>query len=201
MPHLRNDSGGFFCCWWKSPCTPTRDTGFRHNLPQESAWCNAVVLLGNKDGSLYFCIDFHHLNTHTKKVSYPLPRIQEALKSLVSAGHFTCLDLKSGFWQIKMDELSKQYTAFTIGNLGFFVCDCMPFEVCNVPAMFQRLMQNCLWELNLTYCFIYLDNMIVISQLPEEHLHHFCIIFDWFREYNLKLKLSKCAFSGMYLPT
>ena len=66
--------------------------------PSQSAWCNAVVLVWKKDGSLWFGIDFHHLNAHTKKDSYPLPRIQEALESLVGAGHFSCLDLKSGFW-------------------------------------------------------------------------------------------------------
>ena len=80
-----------------------------------------------------------------------MPRIQEAIKSLVGAGHLSCLDLKSTFWQIKMDELSKQYTTCTVGNLGFFKCDHMPFELCNVPAMFQRLMQNCLGKLILTY--------------------------------------------------
>ena len=84
--------------------------------PSQSAWCNVVVLVQKKDGGLHFCIDFHHLNACTKKDSYPLPRIQEALESLVGAGHFSCLDLKSGFWQIKMDELSKQNTTFTIGN-------------------------------------------------------------------------------------
>ena len=88
--------------------------------PSQSAWCNAVVLVWKKDGGLHFCIDFHHLNARRKKDSYHLPRIQEVLESLVGAGHFSCLDLKSGFWQIKMDEVSKQYTAFTVGNLGFF---------------------------------------------------------------------------------
>ena len=58
---------------------------------------------------------------------------QEALESLVGAGHFSCLDLKSRFWQIKMDESSKQYIMFTIGNLGFFECDHMPFGLCNAP--------------------------------------------------------------------
>ena len=86
----------------------------------QSAWCNTVVLVRKKDGSLHFCIDFQHLNSCTKKDSYPLPQIKEALESLVDASHFSCLDLKSGFWQIRMDEVSRQYTAFTVGNLGFF---------------------------------------------------------------------------------
>ena len=93
-----------------------------------------------------------------------------------------------------MVELSKQYTLFTVGNLGFFECDCMPFGLCNAPATFQRLMENCLGELNLTYYLIYLDNIIIFSQMAEEHLHCLCIIFDQFREYNLKLKSSKCDF-------
>ena len=108
--------------------------------PSQSAWCNSVVLGRKKDGGLQFCINFCHLNACTKKDSYPLPRIQEALECLVGAGHFSCLDFKSGFWQIKMEEASKQYTAFTVGNLGFFKCDCMPFGLCNALAMFQRLM-------------------------------------------------------------
>ena len=120
--------------------------------PCQGVWCNAVVLVRKKDRGLCFCIDFCGLNAHMKKDSYPLPRIQEALESLVGAGYFSCLNLKSGFWQIKMEEVSKQYTAFTVGNLGFFEGDHMPFGLCNVLAMFQRLMQNCLRELNLIYC-------------------------------------------------
>ena len=108
--------------------------------PSQIAWCNAVVLVQKKDRGLHFCIDFCCLNTCTKKDSYPLPRIQEALESLVGAGHFSCLDLKYGFWQIKIEETSKQYTAFTVGNLGFFKCNQMPFGLCNAPATFQQLM-------------------------------------------------------------
>ena len=126
--------------------------------PSQSPWCNAVVLVQKKDGSLWFCIKFCCLNAHMKKDSYLLPRIKEALESLVSAEHFSCLDLKSGFWQIKMEEALKQYTAFTVGNLGFFKCDHMPFGLCNVPATFQWLIQNCLGKLNLIYCLIYLDD-------------------------------------------
>ena len=128
-----------------------------------------------------------------KRDSYPLPRIQMTLESLVGTGHFLCLDLKLGVWQIKMEEASKQYTAFTVGNLGFFECNCMPFVLCNAPAMFQRLMQNCLSTLNLIYCLIYLDDIIVFSQMAEKHPHRLHVVFDQFMEYNPKLKPSKCS--------
>ena len=149
-----------------------------------SVWCNAVVLVRKKDRGLRFCIDFCHLNTCMKKDSYPLPRIQEALESLVGAV----------FWQIKMEEVLKQITAFMVGNLGFFECDCMPFGLCNVLAAFQRLMQNCLSELNIIYCLIYLDDIVVFLQMAEEHLHWLWMVLDQFGEYNLKLKPSKCSF-------
>ena len=152
-----------------------------------------MVLVWKKDGGLQFYIDFCQLNAQTKKDSYPLPRIQEVLESLVGAGHFSCLDLKSGLWQIKMEEASKKYTAFTVGNLGFFECNCMLFGLCNAPATFQWLMQNCLGELNLIYCLIYLDDLIVFLQTMKECLHWLCVLFNRLREYNLKLKPSKCS--------
>ena len=161
--------------------------------PSQSTWCNTVVLVRKKDGGLCFCIDCSHLNAHTKKDPYPLPRIQEALESLVGAGHFSCPDLKSRFWLIKMDEASKQYTTFTMGNLGFFKCNRMPFGLCNTPATFQGLMQNCMGELNFIYCLIYLDDLIMFSWMAEEHLHWLCVVFDCLREYNLKLKPLKCS--------
>ena len=54
-------------------------------------------------------------------------------------------------------------------------------------------MQNCMGELNLVYCLIYLDDLIVFLQTVEEHLHHLCVIFKCLREYNLKLKPLKCS--------
>ena len=160
--------------------------------PSWSVWCNAMVLVRKKDGGLHFCIDFQCLNACMKKDSYPLPQIQEALESVMGAGHFSCLDLKSGFWQIRMDEALRQYTTFTVGNLGFFECDRMPFGLCNVLATFQWLMQNCMGELNVVYCIIYLDDLIMFLQTAEEHLHCLRVVFDCLQEYNLKLKPSKC---------
>ena len=162
--------------------------------PSQSPWCNAVVLVRKKDGSLCFCIDFWHLNAKMKKDSYPLPWMQETMESMVGAQYFSCMDLKSGFWQVKMSEKARQYTAFTVGSMGMYEFLCMLYGLCNVPATFQRLMQNCLGELNLTYTLIYLDDVIVYSRTEEEHLTRLRAMFKRFRESGLKLKPSKCNF-------
>ena len=159
--------------------------------PSQSPWCNTVMLVRKKDSTLHFCVDFRGLNAQTKKDSYPLPRIQEALESMASAAHFSSMDLKSRFWQVKMVSGSQSYMAFTVGNLGFYEFTRMPFRLCNMPATFQRLIQNTLGELNLTYCIIYLDDVIVFGCTEEEHLEHLRVVFEHFREFSLKLKPSK----------
>ena len=168
----------------------------------QSPWCNVVILVQKKDGTLCFCVDFQHLNARMKKDSYPLPQIQEALESMAGLAHFSSMDFKSGFWQIKMAPELQQYTAFTVENLGFYEFTRMPFGLCNTPVTFQHLMQNTLGELNLMYCVIYLDDIIVFSCMEEEHLECLRVVFERFQEFNLKLKLSKCSFfqlENMYL--
>ena len=162
--------------------------------PSQSPWCNAVVLVRKKDGTLCSCVDFRCLNAWTKKDSSPLPHIQETLESMVGSAHFLSMDFKSGFWQIQMAPESQQYMAFTVGNLEFYEFTCMPFGWCNALATFQRLMQNTLGKLNLTYCMIYLDDVIIFGCTEEEHLECLCIAFKRFQEFNLKLKPSKCSF-------
>ena len=144
--------------------------------PSNSPWCNAVVLVRKKDGSLRFCIDFRKLNSLTVKDSHPLPCICEMLENLAGAAHYSTFDMNSGFWQVSMSPESKQYTAFTLGSMGLYECESMLFGLCNAQPTFQRLMQNCLGELNLTYCLIYLDDVIVFSHTEEEHLERMRVI-------------------------
>ena len=113
---------------------------------------------------------------------------------MVGSAHFSSMDFKSGFWQIKMAPESQQYMAFMVGNLGFYEFTCMLFGLCNTLVTSQHLMQNTLGELNLTYCVIYLDDVIVFGHMEEEHLECLCVVFKRFWEFNLKLKPSKCSF-------
>ena len=162
--------------------------------PSQSPWCNVVVLVHKKDGGLWFCIDFCRLNSRTKKDAYPLPRMQETMEFMVGTRFFSTMDLKSGFWQVKMAKDSQQYTPFTVGSMGVYEFLRMLYGLCNALVTFQRLMQNCLGELNLTYALIYLDNVIVFSRTEEEHLHCRQVVFARFLEHGLKLKPSKCHF-------
>ena len=151
-------------CWMQGLYTPV-------SPPGAMLWSSFTKRMG-----LYFCC----LNAWTKD-SYPLPWIQEALKSMADAMHFSTMDFKSGFWQVKMAPDLQQYAAFTAGNLGFYEFTHMPFGLCNAPVTLQHLMQNTLGEFNLTYCVIYLDDVIVFSHTKEEHLECLHIMFEWFR--------------------
>ena len=94
------------------------DGGMIH--PSQSPWCNMVVLVHKKDGGLQFCIDFCRLKSRTKKDAYPLPQMQETMESMVGDWFFSTMDLKSGFWQVKMAKDSQQYTNFTVGSMGVY---------------------------------------------------------------------------------
>ena len=93
-----------------------------------------------KDGSLCFCIDLRKLNARATKDAYSLPRIEESLDCLNGACIFSSLDLKSGYWQVELEDNSIPLMAFTVGPLGFYECVRMPFGLTNALATFQRLM-------------------------------------------------------------
>ena len=137
--------------------------------PSQSPWCNAIVLV-QKDRTLRFCIDFRRLNACTKKNLYLIPKCPETMESLVGTQYFSIMDLKSSFWQVKVSEDSHQYTMFLISSMGVYEFLHMPYGLCNAPAMFQHIMQNCLGELNLSFAMVYLDDVIVYLKMPEDHL-------------------------------
>ena len=162
--------------------------------PSNSPWASAIVLVRKKDGRLRFCIDLRKLNNRTVKDAYSLPRIESILDSLGGAQIFSTLDLKAGYWQVEMAEECKAYTAFTCGPLGFYECDTMPSGATNAPATFQRLMHDCLGELNMNWCIVYLDDIIIFSDTKEEHLKRLRAVFQKLCAAGLKLKPSKCFF-------
>ena len=113
--------------------------------PSDSSWCSAVVLVKKKSGP---GIQFPQVNAEPQlpvKDAYSLPRIDETLERLKGSCVFSSLDLKSGYWQVEIEEESKKYTDFTCGPLGFFECNRMPFLshqcTCYFPEVDGKLLR------------------------------------------------------------
>ena len=144
---------------------------------QESAspWASPIVLVKKKDGTLRFCVDYRRLNAVTHKDTFPLPRIDDLLDQMQGKKVFSTLDAKRGYWQIKVQEESKEKTAFVTFE-GLYEFRVMPFGLCNAPSTFQRLMQRILQGLG-SFCSVYIDDILVFSESVEEHLVHLSQIF------------------------
>ena len=84
------------------------------NVVQESVspWASPIVLTKKKDSSLRFCVDYRCLNAVIRKDVFPLPRIDDLLDRMRGKSVFSTLDTKTGYWQIQMEEKSREKTAF-----------------------------------------------------------------------------------------
>ncbi|KMQ84394.1 krab-a domain-containing protein, partial [Lasius niger] len=160
-----------------------------------SPWVSPVVLVKKKDGSFRFCVDYRKLNSVTVKDSYPLPRIEDILDQLSGNSWFSTLDLKSGYWQVKLSSKDKEKTAFSVGN-GLWQFNVMPFGLCNAPATFERLMEKVFQEILSKICLIYLDDIIVFSKTLEEMIENLRKAFLRLRSANLKINPKKCSLFG-----
>ena len=165
--------------------------------PSTSPWASPVILVRKKDGTLRFCIDYRALNAVTKTDQFPLPRIDDLLDQLGKTNFFSTLDLSAGYWQVKMHPDSKEKTAFATYQ-GLYEFNVMPFGLKNAPAVFQRLMQRVLMDLNPLYgpSFVstYIDDTVVYSSAFEAHLAHLRRVLDRLIQVGLKLKPQKCHF-------
>lgn len=136
-----------------------------------------VQMLSLPDGSLRFCIDLRKLNNKTTKDAYNLLRVDENIDTLLGSKYFTKLDLRSRYWQVEIKEEDKHKTAFSLSPLVFYECNRMTFGLTNDPATFQRLMENCMGEMNLKQCLIFLDDNLVFPSTFEEYLERLKGVF------------------------
>ncbi|RXN17162.1 Retrovirus-related Pol polyprotein from transposon 412 [Labeo rohita] len=159
----------------------------------ESPFSSPIVVVRKKNGDVRLCIDYRKLNLQTVKDSYALPNLEESFSALTGSKWFSVMDLKSGFYQIEMEEADKHKTAF-VCPLGFFEFNRMPQGITNAPSTFQRLMERCIGELNLKQALVFLDDLIVFSSTLEEHEERLLRVLNRLKEYGLKLSPEKCKF-------
>ena len=162
--------------------------------PSFSPYSSPLSIAIKKDGTPRICLDFRKINNITKRDAKAIPSVDEMIDLLYGKTTFSSLDLVQGFHQQELEESSKQYTAFNAGPLGLFEYQRLPFGITNATASFQRMMEYVLCDLVPSICLVYIDDVIVHSYTPSEHLESLRKVFDCLRFYNLKLKPSKCAF-------
>ncbi|CAI5677315.1 unnamed protein product [Oreochromis niloticus] len=159
----------------------------------ESPYASPIVVVCKKDGSIRLCVDYRKLNARTIRDAYALPNIEETFMALSGAKWFSVMDLKSGYYQVEMAEEDKAKTAF-VCPLGFYEFNRMPKGVTNAPSTFQRLMEKCVGDLNLSEVLVFLDDLIVFSDTLEEHEVRLMRVLNRLRDFGLRLSPEKCHF-------
>jgi hypothetical protein len=161
--------------------------------PSQSPFAAPVLFVRKRDGTLRMCMDYRALNKLTIKDRYPLPRIDDLLDQLQGATIFSKLDLQQGYHQTLVNEPDIPKTAFST-RYGQYEWKFMPFGLCNAPATFQRLMNTILQPYLDRFAVVYLDDILIYSKTPQEHLDHVRLVLQALQEHHLHIKLKKCAF-------
>lgn len=165
--------------------------------PSCSNYNSPIIIVPKKsvDGTKKFrlCIDFRQLNKKLIPDKFPLPRIDEILDNLGRTRYFTKLDCSAGFWQIPLEEKSKNMTSFSTIE-GSFRFNVLPFGLNVSPNSFARMMSIAFSGLDPGTAFLYIDDVIVVGITAEHHLSNLKKVFDVFRKRNLKLNPQKCEF-------
>lgn len=167
--------------------------------PSTSPYGAPVLFVKKRDGTLRFTVDYRALNAQTIKNRAPIPRIDDLLDAVRGAKLFSSCDLTSGYWQIRLSERDMHKTAFSTPVLPgvqgtHFQWKVLVMGLCNAPATFQTAMNKAFVDELGKSVLIYLDDILVFSKSPEEHLQHLEKVFKVLRANKLYAKGSKCDF-------
>ncbi|KAL9265229.1 Transposon Tf2-6 polyprotein-like protein [Drosera capensis] len=168
------------------------DAGFIR--PSKVPYGAPVLFQKKKDGSLRLCIDYRALDKVTVKNKYPIPLIADLFDQLGGARYFTKLDLRSGYYQVRIAEGDEAKTT-CVTRYGSFEFLVMPFGLTNAPATFCTLMNNIFHPYLNKFVVVYLDDIAVYSATLEEHVDHLRIVFKVLASNELYMKKEKCSFA------
>jgi RNase H-like domain found in reverse transcriptase/Reverse transcriptase (RNA-dependent DNA polymerase)/Integrase zinc binding domain/Integrase core domain len=162
--------------------------------PSTSAWSSPIILVKKPDGTRRFVVDFRKVNSVTRKDAYPLPYVTQILDRLRDARFISSVDIKSAYWQVPLEKNSRDKTAFTVPGRGLFQFKCMPMGMHNSPATWQRLIDAVLRPDLEPFIFVYLDDVIIVTQTFQQHVHVLDKVFTRLIDAGLTVNQAKCEF-------
>ena len=160
--------------------------------PSKSAWSFPLVPVRKSDGAIRLCIDYRKLNRITKDDKHPIPNLIDAIYSLRGVKYLSSIDLVQGYFQIGLEQSSKEYTAFSTSRNHWQFCR-LPMGLKGAPSSFQRELQAILLsELPADKVKIYIDDILLIDDSFEGHLALVNKTLGILKKHGMKIKPSKC---------
>ena len=163
--------------------------------PSTSGFASPVLLVPKPDGTLRYVCDYRRtVNANSIPQRAEMPLLQDTLDALQGATIFTTLDLASGYFQLRLNPADIPKTAIRT-PLGLYEWKVLPMGLTNAPAAFQRVMNNLFRPYIGRFVQVWLDDLIIYSRSPAEHLQHLETVFQVLQKADLRIKMSKCQFN------
>lgn len=161
--------------------------------PSNSSWSSPVTLV-RKETKNRLCLDARKVNARTVKDAYPLPHIEGILSRLQETTYISAIDLKDAFWQIPLEEKSREKTAFTVPGRPLYQFTVMPFGLCNAAQRMCRLMDKVIHAGIRDKVFVYLDDLLVVSADFSSHMDLLSEVAGYLTKAGLTINLEKSKF-------
>jgi hypothetical protein len=175
----------------KKQLTELRTKGFI--CPSSSPWGATMLFVSKKDGTQRMCVNYQSLNEVTVKNKYLLPWIEDLFDQMKGVSVFLKIDLRPGYHQLKIWEPDIPKTAFRT-QYGLYEYTVMSFGLTNAPAYIMYLMTKVFMEYLDKFGVVFIDDILVFSQMEEEHEKHLRLVLEKLRSNKLYAKFSKCEF-------
>ncbi|GFS69180.1 retrovirus-related Pol polyprotein from transposon 297 [Trichonephila clavipes] len=169
-------------------------------IPIQSPHASPVVLCRRNNGlppdnpkAYRFAVDYRKLNAITKYPRYPLPLIYDLIRNIPHTGIMSALDLRSGYFQMAVNQSDIVKTAFVTKNGTFAFCR-MPFGLSGAAPNFQKAIDIILKSVIGKFVSVYMDDVIISSPSFTQHVKHLKEVFRLLYEAGLTLNKEKCKF-------